>query len=653
MKRLILLVALVNVLSPFNARRATAQVILSDDWTGSEFGGVRNWSLISSRERVEFLGTIYKKRWWDCWYCDDDLNMLVRPDGAYDFVTRNRSERRNRRRDNFIDERGLIELEIRTDPEVFDAVIRAGMRVWAKGWWVQDSGHDDKTELHPLQILIGTNGADPLSADSFSVFIGQDTSGRFTVSENTYLQQVSVPIGNFLDVVRVERTQTMPDATFGSVYERSRISVGNYRVIHRQYPELSVLDVLIALAPHFGTLPYSPAYAAEFSRSQSFGFKDKSQYRVATIGGQKAVEILVSPEFPNWGLVTSRWILEDWSAPGGYQQINNPTPPNRTNFTLRYSPVLGLSQTSWTLSASSDDRGPAHFPLDSFADRRYYQKSRTYEIRPSTITLRGSVDGGWTQNHLGSLFIVPCAPEETVTAREGLLPEIGLVAGTLKLFVKPTLLPPLALTPAPPWKQVTAADPYVSPVVRVSLDPSDDHKLNIVWMVPDLFVANQALDIKVEAQTELGEVLFDQINESARCIPASVVGRSRYDEMMRAVSAYNRYRFLFDFVPKFFEKLFQLTPSVKFEPDRIGDLEEWASDQTEGPRRDELEAFMALNNARSLSHEQAAALDRLAAYGSRIVWNKNTNKTDLDLYIAERLWVASGGNRRRLPYNQE
>ena len=64
----------------------------------------------------------------------------------------------------------------------------SGHHVIARGYWVYDTGHDDKTELHPLRMIMG----DPYYENPFWLFVPQDGSARFIVG--------SEPISELVDL---------------------------------------------------------------------------------------------------------------------------------------------------------------------------------------------------------------------------------------------------------------------------------------------------------------------------------------------------------------------------------------------------------------------------------------------------------------------
>lgn len=627
---------------------ASAQIIISDDWTGSEFAGVRHWSLVNpSRSRVQIRGTIYRMRWWDCWYCDGDLNMLIRPRPEDAFVSTNGEGRLNRSegRGEFTDADGLIEIEINTNKVPFDSAFASGMNVVAKGWWVEDSGHRSKTELHPLMVLIGSHESDPLEADIFTVFIGQDSSGRFPVAGEFYQQHLDIAIASEADVVRPDRGEIGSLAKFGyasetsSLDEYSALVDDTYRVIHRQYPEAPVLQVIINLPPAW---LLKPAYVAQFSRATLPGFNDNARYGIVMLAGQKAVEISVAPEFTNEVLVSSRWILEDLEAPGGLRIVNNPSPRNRVNLTMRYSPALGLSQAKWVLSGAGDSQGPGYVPTDTV--RKYVHKTRTYEIKPSSLRLdgqwlRAGLEASEGQPQMAAAAIVECGRDESHTAVEELLPQIGIVPGTLQWTAKlntgsgPQVIPPISPT------IVTVNQAHDTAHVRVTVDPQNDHRLKVEWKVQDLFTSNASVQIAVAARTELGEDLYDELINAARCVPQDIDGITWVESLHKGILSMYRFRER-TLVGSLRDRLAGST-EVHFDALRNIDIEEWTSKQPTGSQRDELEAFAAYSNAQTLTEAQAAALNRLADRGRTIRWSKSLNRKDLDNFIAEYVKQAS------------
>jgi hypothetical protein len=101
---------------------------------------------------------------------DTNVTIVPRADEANQALLRNRRGRPN--------DGGVIECEVhlyRDDhidgPRIYEDWVGSliGVEVTAKGVFVEDEGHDDKTELHPLDILYGQVGQSRLPGD----WIGQ------------------------------------------------------------------------------------------------------------------------------------------------------------------------------------------------------------------------------------------------------------------------------------------------------------------------------------------------------------------------------------------------------------------------------------------------------------------------------------------------
>src|SRR5207248_1769593 len=111
---------------------------------------------------------------WHGICADYDWNINVATDLGYGWLLTNSY--------GDINENGLIELEIHVARAIRNAIwlpsrFPSGTWIEAKGWWVQDYGHDAKTELHPVKLLIGGKR----TSQQFNVFAAQDESNRFDV----------------------------------------------------------------------------------------------------------------------------------------------------------------------------------------------------------------------------------------------------------------------------------------------------------------------------------------------------------------------------------------------------------------------------------------------------------------------------------------
>jgi len=83
---------------------------------------------------------------------DTDFELEPRPEEEFQALLKNRKGK--------VNENGKLECEIHVSDERRDqhlAWVRSlsGTEVTAHGVWVDDTGHDDKTELHPLDVVFG------------------------------------------------------------------------------------------------------------------------------------------------------------------------------------------------------------------------------------------------------------------------------------------------------------------------------------------------------------------------------------------------------------------------------------------------------------------------------------------------------------------
>jgi hypothetical protein len=71
-----------------------------------------------------------------------------------------------------------MEFEIFNLPGLLLSVLEGGMRIRAYGWHVQDSAHCEKTELHPVNQILATDGPSIEDATSFTYVHALDWDDR-------------------------------------------------------------------------------------------------------------------------------------------------------------------------------------------------------------------------------------------------------------------------------------------------------------------------------------------------------------------------------------------------------------------------------------------------------------------------------------------
>lgn len=113
------------------------------------------WTLRSPMELL--VGTLV---YAEIYPWDGDHNVFIVPDTAYESLLTNRHGKKNKPDESIHGSPTVVECEV----EILDryehdylAAVRSlyGLQVSALGVWVDDDGHDGKTELHPLDTLWG------------------------------------------------------------------------------------------------------------------------------------------------------------------------------------------------------------------------------------------------------------------------------------------------------------------------------------------------------------------------------------------------------------------------------------------------------------------------------------------------------------------
>jgi hypothetical protein len=156
----------------------TAQTMIGQDWCFG-FDCAQSWTLINdSNATPSITGVVTSVHFSPGYTQDQDWNIDIRPDPGLNWVLKNLHGVAN--------SNGAVETEINTlDSLDFSSFFPVTMPVTAHGWWCQDSGHDDKAELHPIISLFGG------TYDEFSFLVAQDVSGRF-VTNSDIIEQLDL-----------------------------------------------------------------------------------------------------------------------------------------------------------------------------------------------------------------------------------------------------------------------------------------------------------------------------------------------------------------------------------------------------------------------------------------------------------------------------
>jgi len=154
----------------------------------SDVSASKHWYWIDSDKRfISFIGRIKKSEYYDEIFCNDgDINIFIKPSPKFSWCLTNSHSNLNEIQDDIDDV--VIEGEISHDysfikhnfleKNEIDDIFKRGDKIWISGFWVEDGGHDNKTEIHPIQEIIKPYHVSKLYiyGKSFYWFVGQDIS---------------------------------------------------------------------------------------------------------------------------------------------------------------------------------------------------------------------------------------------------------------------------------------------------------------------------------------------------------------------------------------------------------------------------------------------------------------------------------------------
>lgn len=438
---------------------------------------------------------------------DGDWNIHVRPDDPS--VLRNSNGTTN--------SGGQIEFEVnsRGTQSNLAAHFPSGTRVEGYGEWVEDTGHDQKTELHALNWLR------TIDANPMKLFVAQDDTGRFVNAQNLLWESFSFPVALQYPIVRVN---AIPPSGTEIFHETARIARGTTRA--GISPTGYTLWVFLnswwfSNCENVGLVTYgdSPHYFAEIQRSKQPLLHEKLTYSVSTeVGtGQKIalLRIEIDLDQPSQGsLAHSRWRYE--SSAGtviGTAEENKTTPPHRLVFSMPYAPAIGYTQNTWRMSVSAST-----LPMDAdvpqgstdFAQnvtRTYLAEGRTYTIGKSRIFFDRTNKGSG---------VCPEAVYLTVNDSE-LLPQIHLRAN--RWYVKKLRDKDGFTVSNPSEVEVTLQTPLSDPGFSAhTYGPPNERRLDVQWTPLPSGQTNLAIvEAKARGVTELGEEIEATAWLSAIC----------------------------------------------------------------------------------------------------------------------------------------
>ena len=356
----------------------------------------QNWYYVDNGEPAATItGTISKVIHHNVGgiFDDGDWWIYIRPDDPRYLVNS----------DGDANEDGMIECEIHTrgKPSNLRYLFPVGTRVEAYGDWVEDSGHGDKTELHPLYYLkmINTNQT--------NIFMGQDDSGRFINASSPNYQHFIFPISIS---PQLARPGYIPPSRTSIFHQSGTIARGTTMgvITPEGYTSWVFLDKWyfsdceLKGRVYYGDSPY---FISTVRESIEQLLSDNIRYSVSTdistgikIANLKvSIEVLDKPDFP---MQEVEWTFESSAGVIGTSTVKQENPPFKLEFTMPYCPALDYNQNSWLVTmVGSNTALDSRFPEESEEfekgfNRKYYTETRRYELPASEVSLDFTKKGG-------------------------------------------------------------------------------------------------------------------------------------------------------------------------------------------------------------------------------------------------------------------
>ncbi len=548
-----------------------------------------------------------------------------------------------------------IEVEVHTVPGIVEHYFTPGTRVLIEGWWVEDATHPKdvgpfhspfppvKTELHPIRYMLTRP---PGQGEKWVIYMAQDFSGRFEAGGWDHAQYFHFGMPN-KDTVEGDKPTATSDAAV--LIESSLLDLfsegdhrSGYTLSWAQVPDQP--EFIVEVLQHPWSYRNWPFYFAQIERTSKPVYEDGVIYSVKTdSSGKKYVEISVNANLlgtgTNQNLYVSYWVVEKGpnEEPERQTILNS---PHAFNFTRQYGPAIGKTATSWTLQTTASSLG-VYVPPNTVEQgggpsmRVSVLKQREYKITPSWVELQ--IGGSRQTNTRAELQgkegpaidflpdLMYCQDDASVTAVEHLLPQIQAVPETLGWSVRvakvvPRVravvddhLRPVLAAQGSPWIAVTRDVPFENDVAKVTVDPANDHRLNLQWKQWGY------LDVRARMDTDLGEKVEAVQTVRKFCAFSATGGLDEFFESiykgLMAIEKLQKLGFLRDPIPSDFSRKVKKVPFASLEdPSKL-------VNKLSGPYRDVLGGFLKLVDDQPLTIREWNLLNRFAAGSSRIRWN--------------------------------
>ncbi len=508
-------------------------------------------------------------------FCDNDLNLIIMPDPEFQWVSRNpnHDNRVNAAADGF--PLGAIETEVRTLDGYVERFFPIGSHVVVEGWWVEDSGHDFKTELHPIRTISGVVSG----TSTWVMVMTQDMSYRFAEGAADHSQEFTFSVPR-LDVVdpnagSVETSYAAmltdssildggPDGTFRSEYLRYETQPPAVLGVTLDLLEKPSFAVGNPTAPN--QMSYLPFYLGVFDRDSAAVYQDSRSITAHTDNnGRKYIELTVDAGLLSTGLaaplVRSRWSVQKGQGQG-YEDTLLLRPPHQFHFSRQYGPASGKPDHVWRLRATGNSvTAKPNLATQGFSHIVSVLKERSYNIPPSTLR-----PGFETYEHS---FLQPppaggvvfCVSDTAVRWEEVLLPSVQWTQRP-RFWIRrySGQVQPINSSG---WTEITLGSPFEDEDVKVSVDPNVTNRFRLQWK------GSGQRTLRATGGTDLGEQIDQRIAARNGCSSGGGVGLEKFFEnIVKGLMAVDRLRAL-GLLPNpasqvDWRSLFSHVPSVPF-----------------------------------------------------------------------------------------
>jgi hypothetical protein len=478
-------------------------------------GSIQEWHLnsmsedkmiVTMRGKVNGL-QVNEGGWWP----DEDQNICVNPFESYEWIGVNRWGDKNKRHEKCGSSgelpAGTVEMEVNSYGNSLSGVFPVGTKIEAGGWWVYDTGHNwdlgKPAELHPVRYVMSYD------ANPFSLFVSNDSSGRFITSSCPFWESFSFDL---VGAGKVVTPQSLPPSETTVLKEASTLVDGSALMsLMRGSSHLS-----IDLKPqpnnceggNTGSLTTSTYYLGQFQESHPALVTDQMTYSVATDGaGKKTVMAKIKTELKPGSvgkLALVRWWYESSAGLNtGVVTTDDTTAPYPLEFVMPYAPRDGFVKNFWTVDVMASTKAetfgvsPTNVAPGSLAiDRTVLGERRIYTVTPSALQL----------SQYDKYDAVACWGDVYLNVVKKLVhPQVDIrnIVIEAKKVRKGS---GAQVSPDPNWTVITGASSLSDNDVKVQMSGAD--RVQVSFANLGQGVANRAaVKVKVRGESEIGEIV--------------------------------------------------------------------------------------------------------------------------------------------------